>query len=53
MKNKYTVVGIFRKCHKDSEGECLCDLSYEDALKIESDWKKEKKYKEVFHLKQD
>lgn len=52
MGNKYTVVGNFRQPHK-CEGDSLIDLSYEDALRIESEWKKEKKYKEVFHFKQD
>ena len=53
MGNKYTVVGDYRQPHKDCEGECLTDLSYKDALRIESEWKKEKKYKNVFHFKQD
>lgn len=53
MESKYTVVGEFRQPHKDCEGDSLIDLSYEDALRIESEWKKEKKYKEVFHFKQD
>lgn len=53
MKNKYTVVGNYRKPHKDYEGETLTDLSYDEAMKIESEWKKDKKYKEVFHFKQD
>ena len=52
MGNKYTVVGNFRQPHKDSEGETLTDLSFEEVMKIESEWKKEKKYKEVFHFKQ-
>ena len=53
MGNKYTVVGNFRQPHKDCSGETLSDLSYEDALRIESEWKMDKKYKEVFHFKQD
>lgn len=53
MGNKYTVVGNFRQPHKDCEGETLTDLSFEEVMKIESEWKKEKKYKEVFHFKQD
>lgn len=53
MESKYAVVGNFRQPHKDSEGDSLIDLSYEDALRIESEWKKEKKYKEVFHFKLD
>lgn len=52
MGNKYTVVGNFRQPHKDCEGETLTDLSFEEVMKIESEWKKEKKYKEVFHFKQ-
>lgn len=53
MGNKYTVVGNFRQPHKDCKGDSLIDLSYEDALRIESEWKKDKKYKEVFHFKQE
>ena len=53
MGNKYTVVGNFRQPHKDCEGETLTDLSFDEVMKIESEWKKEKKYKEVFHFKQD
>ena len=53
MGNKYTVVGNFRQPHKDCEGETLTDLSFEEVMKIESEWKKEKKYKEVFHFKRD
>ena len=53
MGNKYTVVGNFRQPHKDCEGETLTDLSFEEVVKIESEWKKEKEYKEVFHFKQD
>lgn len=53
MESKYSVVGNFRQPHKDCEGDSLIDLSYEDALRIESEWKKDKKYKEVFHFKQD
>lgn len=52
MGNKYTVVGNFRQPHRDCEGETLTDLSFEEVMKIESEWKKEKKYKEVFHFKQ-
>ena len=37
MGNKYTVVGNLRKPHKDCEGETLTDLSFEEAMKIESD----------------
>ena len=53
MGNKYTVVGDYRQPHKDCEGETLTDLSYKDAVRIASEWKKEKKYKNVFHFKQD
>ena len=53
MESKYTVVGDFRQPHKDCEGDTLTDLSYEEAVRIESEWKKEKKYKNVFHFKQD
>lgn len=53
MGNKYTVVGNFRHPHKDCEGETLTGLTYDEAMKIEIEWKKEKKYKEVFHFKQD
>lgn len=42
MKSKYTVVGDFRQPHKDCEGETLTDLSYKDAVRIASEWKKEK-----------
>lgn len=53
MENKYTVVGNFTQPHKDCEGEILSDLSYDEAIRIEDEWKKERKYKEVFHIKQD
>lgn len=53
MENKYTVVGNFRQLHKDCEGETLSDLSYDEAIKIKSEWEKKKKYKEVFYFKQD
>ncbi len=42
MEKKYTVVGKFRQSHKECEGETLMDLSYEEALKVENEWKKEK-----------
>ena len=42
MESKYTVVGDFRQPHKDCEGETLTDLSYEEAVRIENEWKKEK-----------
>lgn len=53
MESKYTVVGDFRQPHKDCEGDTLTDLSYKDAVRIESEWEKEKKYKKVFHFKQE
>lgn len=40
MKSKYTVVGVIRQPHKDCEGDSLIDLSYEDALRIVSEWRK-------------
>lgn len=48
MESKYAVVGNFRQPHKDCEGDSLIDLSYEDALRIESEWKKEKKIQRGF-----
>ena len=45
MGNKYTVVGNLRKPHKDCEGETLTDLSFEEAMKIESEWKRRKNTK--------
>ena len=42
MESKYTVVGDFRHPHKDCEGDTLTDLSYAEAVRIESEWKKEK-----------
>jgi len=53
MESKYAVVGNFRQPHKDSEGDSLIDLSYEDAVRIVREWRKEKKYKNVFYFKQD
>ena len=53
MEFKYTVVGDFRQPHKDFSGETLSDLSYEDAVRIVREWRKEKKYKNVFYFKQD
>ena len=53
MESKYTVVGDFRHPHKDCEGDTLTDFSYAEAVIIESEWKKEKKYKNVFRFKQD
>lgn len=53
MKNKYTVVGNFKQAHKDCEGETLSDLTYDEAIKIKSEWKKNKKYKEVFIIPED
>ena len=53
MGNKYTVVGDFRQPHKDCLGETLSDLSYEDAVRIVREWRKEKKYKNVFYFMQD
>lgn len=53
MKSKYTVVGDFRQPHKDCLCETLSDLSYEDAVRIVREWRKEKKYKNVFYFKQD
>lgn len=52
-KYKYTVVGEFRQAHKDSEGDCLTGLSYDDAIRIVSEWRKEKKYKKVFYFRED
>ena len=53
MEFKYTVVGDFRQPYKDCSGETLSDLSYEDAVRIVREWRKEKKYKNVFYFKQD
>lgn len=47
MESKYTVVGDFRQPHKDCEGETLTDLSYEEAVRIENEWKKEKRMLEM------
>ena len=49
---KYTVVGNFRQVHKDCEGECLTGLFYEEAKRVEAEWRKDKKYKEVFCFKE-
>ncbi len=53
MQYKYTVIGDFRQAHKDSEGDCLTGLTYYEAIRIVSEWKKLKKYKEVFYFRED
>lgn len=53
QKYKYTVVGNFRQAHKDSEGDCLMGLICDEAIRIVSEWKKQKKYKEVFYYRED
>ena len=53
MQYKYTVIGDFRQAHKDSEGDCLTVLTYYEAIRIVSEWKKLKKYKEVFYFRED
>mgnify|MGYP000148773014 CR=1 FL=1 len=53
QKYKYTVVGNFRRVHKNSDGECLTGLTYDEAIRIVNEWKKQKKYKEVFYFRED
>ena len=53
MKNKYTVIGVFRQTNENCDVETLSDLSYHEALKIKREWKKQEKYKDVFYFKQD
>lgn len=53
MENKFDVVGTFRQAHKDCEGDTQRCNSYDEALKLKEEWKKEKKYKDVFIVKVD
>ena len=43
----------YNNAQEDKNGTSLTDLSYAEAERIESEWKKEKKYKNVFRFKQD
>ena len=53
IKSKYTVIGVFRQTNEDCGVETLSDLSYDEAMKIKSEWKKQEKYEDVFYFKQD
>ena len=53
MNNTYKVIGTYRQPHKDSEGETLSNLTYDEAIKTVREWRKEKKYKDVFYMKED
>lgn len=44
----YVVIGNFRHPHKDCEGETQECETYMEALKVREEWKKERKYKEVY-----
>ena len=46
--SKYVVFGIFRQCHKDCEGESQDCETYMEARKVREEWKKKRKYKDVF-----
>lgn len=53
MENKYMVIGTFRQCRKDCEGEALSDLTYDEAMKVKAEWRKRKRYKDVICIKQN
>lgn len=44
----YVVIGIYRQPHKDCDGETQEFKTYMEALKVRDEWKKERKYKDVF-----
>ena len=44
----YVVIGYFRQPHKDCEAETQECETYMEALKFKDEWKKERKYKEVY-----
>lgn len=44
----YVVIGYFRQPHKDCEAETKECETYMEALKLKDEWKKERKYKEVY-----
>lgn len=48
MDKKYTVIGYFRQPHKDCEAETQDCETYSEALSLKKEWKKERKYKEVY-----
>lgn len=48
MDKRYTVIGYFRQAHKDCEAETQDCETYGEALKLKEEWKKERKYKEVY-----
>lgn len=47
------VIGTFRQCRKDCEGEALSDLTYDEAMKVKAEWRKRKRYKDVVCIKQN
>lgn len=44
----YVVIGYFRQPHKNYEAETQECETYMEALKLKDEWKKERKYKEVY-----
>lgn len=48
MDLRYIVFGVFRHPHKDCVSECQYCETYDDALALSKEWKKERKYKDVF-----
>ena len=50
MGCKFVVNGIFRIPHKDSVGESIDNLDYDEAMEIYKNWSnRERKYKEVWY----
>lgn len=45
---KYLVTGVFRQKHKDCMAECQSCDSYDEAVALMYEWRKERKYKEVY-----
>lgn len=48
---EYVVVGFFRQPHKDCEAETQTCKTYNEALLLKAEWKKQRKYKQVCIVK--
>lgn len=45
---KYVVIGYFRQPHKDCEAETQDCKTYREAILLKEEWKKKRKYKQVY-----
>lgn len=51
--SKYTVIGNLKRARKDYDGETQDCKTYDEALKVEKEWIKSNRYREVFVERND